>query len=225
MPVDLTRLQPGEPQHERHQPASASADWRRLLGSKAGQGSGQSVEGSREGLRAWFKKKRFIIPLVLVAIIGISVAACGGSDDEKSENADEPAGVGSGENEVFALGQAAHTGDFDVTLNTVQDPFVPTNEFETPPAGQRFVAVELTLTNTSDERLPLSTLLGFELKDSQDRPWDITLAGLDLPQLDGEVPAGDSRKGWAVFAVAEDAADLTLRVKGSLTAAGSVFQL
>jgi hypothetical protein len=126
---------------------------------------------------------------------------------------------------VFAVGDTAHTGDFDVTLHTVEDPFVPTNEFETPAAGQRLVAVEMTFANTSDENLPLSTLLGFEVKDSENRAWNITIAGTDLPQIDGDVPPGEARRGWAVFAVAEDATDLKLRVKGNVTATGSVFQL
>lgn len=204
---------------------------------KEAKAQAKAQQAHAKSLRPWYKKKRFMIPLVLLVIIVIATAASGGGDDDKKsdnagasddgggDNADASDDGGSTEQEIFAVGDTSTTGDFEVTLHTVQDPFVPTNEFETPPDGQRFVAVEMTFTNTTDDNVPLSTLLGFELKDSENRPWDITIAGIDLPQLDGDVAANDSRRGWAVFAVAEDATGLTLRVKGSLTANGSLYQL
>ena len=70
-----------------------------------------------------------------------------------------------------------------------------------------------------------SSLLDAEVTDSMNRPWDIGFAGFDLPQIDGDVPPGGARRGWMVFEVAEDSTELILRIKGSLTATGSLFAL
>lgn len=74
---DLTHLRPHR-----------NARRRPTHGPEAGQGSGEGVEGSRKALRPWFKKKRFAIPLALVAVIGISIAAGGGGDDKKTDKND-----------------------------------------------------------------------------------------------------------------------------------------
>ena len=110
-------------------------------------------------------------------------------------------------------------------MNEVRDPFESNNQFETPDAGERYVAVELTVTNTSDEPQIVSTLASMELVDSESRRWDVAFAGVDLPRIDGEVPAKETRRGWVVFGVSEDGSGLTLRVKGNFTATGSVFAL
>lgn len=169
---------------------------------------------------------------VVLSIVGLAIVADAFDDLDDATNGsrgnpDEPA-VSSGddgEQDVFAVGQTAHTGDFDVTLHTVTDPFTPASQFERPQANNRFVAVEVEVTNTSDENQVMSTLAGAELTDSQNRGWNIAIAGTDLPQLDGQVPPGDARRGWVVFEVAQDATDLRLRIKGNLTATGSLFDL
>ena len=166
----------------------------------------------------------------LIALIAV-IAALGGCDNDKSTTGPASGGTGSASDSpapgerTYSVGQTAHTGDFDVTLNTVEDPYVPTNQFEAPPEGQRLVALELTLRNTSTREQTMSTLLDAELQDSKSRPWDIALAGFDRPQLDGEVAAGESRRGWIIFDVSNDATELRLRLKGNPTATSSVFVL
>ena len=188
-----------------------------------------------------------VVLVGLIAVGGIIGAIAGGGDDDDDDTADRTEAVaGATESngqpgdtsppattadsddgpEVYAIGETAHTGEFDVTVHGKQDPYVSSNEFDTPPDGQRFVAVEATVTNTSDEPTGISTLVGTELLDQLDRPWSIALAGLDLPQLDAiTVAPGEARRGWVVFAVPPDATDLRIRIKGNLTANGSVFQL
>ncbi len=161
-----------------------------------------------------------IATLVLVGliIVGIVIAVAGGGSSKKATTSAPAA-----DQKTYTVGQTAHTGDFDVTLNTVENPYKPTNQFETAPAGQHFVALELTVKNTSTEKKPMSTLLGTELFDSQSRPWRVALAGTGRPQLDGDVAVGEARRGWVTFGVGDDASGLRLRLKGNLTATGSVF--
>lgn len=187
-----------------------------------------AAKARAKAMRPWFKKKRFILPLALVVIIVLAVSAGGGGtkeEDDSSSSADRPATSSTGSQDVYQVGQVAHTGDFDVTVHAVEDPLVPTNEFESASAGNRLVAVEVEVTNTGDERQTISTLMGAELIDSQNRPWNITIAATDRPQLDGEVVPGASRRGWIAFEVANDSEDLKIRIKGNLTAQGSLFDL
>ena len=137
----------------------------------------------------------------------------------------EPAEDTGGGQDVYAVGETATSSDLGVTLVTVQDPYESGNEFDVPQPGNRFVAAEVELTNDTDEPITWSSIMGAELTDSLNRPWTVGFAGLDLPQLDGDVPAGGARRGWVVFEVPQDATGLQLRIKGSFTATGSLFAL
>lgn len=138
---------------------------------------------------------------------------------------DEPSEDTRGSQDVYAVGDTATSSDLDVTLLAVQDPYVSPNEFDTPQPGNRFVATEVELTNDTSEPIAWSSWSGAELTDDLNRPWTVALAGIDLPQLDGDVPAGGARRGWVVFEVPQDATGLQLRIKGSLTSTGSLFAL
>lgn len=203
------------------------------MSAREAKAEARAARARAKALRPWYRKKRWWLLGVVVVIVAASIAASGGDDDDAPATresggveADVPGGGRSaGGQDVYAIGQTARTGDFDVTLHTVEDPYVPSNPFDRPGDGNRFVAVELTATNTSDVQKPLSTMLGAEVTDSLSRPWDVAFAGFDLPQLDGMVPAGESRRGWIVFEVPNDATGLRLRIKGNLTATGSLFAL
>ncbi len=106
----------------------------------------------------------------------------------------------------------------------VQDP-LPPGEFDPVVPNERYVAVEVSLRNTSDEPLPLSTIFGTELTDSLGRPGTLAFVRPDLPRLDGQVEAQGVRQAFVVFSMPVDAVGLELRVRGSLTANGAVFTL
>ena len=78
----------------------------------------------------------------------------------------------------------------------------------------------------SDDIESFSTLLFAELIDSQDQSWNISLFGLgDRPGLDVEIPTGESRRGWIAFEAPESSTGFRLRLMGSITAEGAVFNL
>ncbi len=191
------------------------------------QRAARKAERARaKAMRPWYRKKRWWILGGLGVIIVVAVVAGAGGDDGETTTDEPSAGETEGGQDVYAIGETAHTGDFDVVVHTVEDPFTPANEFEVPEEGHRFVGVEATVTNTSGEPLPFSTLAGVELFDQLDRPWTVALAGTDRPQLDAPtVTPGEARRGWVVFSVPPDATELRLRVKGNLTAGGSLFDL
>jgi len=182
--------------------------------------------GARQGRAgSWLGGVAIALSIVGVAIVANAFDDLDDATSSSRRNPDDAAQQSEGGQDVYTVGQTAHTGDFDVTLHQVTDPYSSSNPLERPQPNQRFVAVELEVANTGDAAQTLSTLLGTELTDSQNRPWDIALAGTDLPHLDGNVAPGEARRGWVVFDVAQDATGLRLRIKGNLTATGSLFQL
>lgn len=175
---------------------------------------------------------KVIIPIVVclglgfLLLVGGLIAASGGDDDgDEAGPTAGPASESSPDEEVHAVGDTGMSGDFEITVNTVEDPWTPDNEFETPPTGQRFIGVEMTLVNTGDSTTTFSTLIGVEVVDSEGRAWNVALTTSAEPQIDGAVPAGATRRGWVYLAVGEDASGLEMRVKGNITATGTLFRI
>ena len=103
------------------------------------------------------------------------------------------------------------TGDLEVTVNGATDPYPSTSQYFEPDAGNRWVAVDLTVKNNGSEKVTFSTLVLMELKDSESKVWGVSLAGAasdpNHPQLDGDIVAGDSRRGTVVFELPESVMD------------------
>jgi hypothetical protein len=182
-----------------------------------------------KALRPWYRKKRFMIPLVLLVIVVVAMAA-GGGGDEDDGGSDSPSTAADGGDsrqgdELLAVGGTGTTSGFEVTLLTVEHPF-QVGEFEPgPDSGRRLIGVELSIRNTTDERKTMSSLLGLEISDDTGQRFDITIRGVDRPQIDGEAAPGETIRGWAVFEVPDTSTGLELEVRGSLTASGIRFDL
>ena len=150
--------------------------------------------------------------------VALSTVAAATTPNDEALTATPPLGP--------CLGGTDDTGGLDVTLDSFEDPVSQTDGLIDPDAGNRFVAAELTLTNTSDETQTFSTLLLVELIDSMDRSWDVSIFGVsDRPSIDGDIPAGESRRGWVGFEVPADASGFRLHVKGNITADGTTFTI
>ncbi len=169
-------------------------------------------------MRPWYKKKRFIIPLVLVALIVIIAAASGGDDAEKvgtvgdvprSEGPDTtaaPAGQSAGS--TFRVGEVVRKGSLEATVLS-SAPFQSTNQFIRPAAGRQFYAVELQVKNTGTRPAQLSTLLQFKLRDSTNAQYDVaTTLGKEPRFPEGELSAGTTNRGFVTFEIPTGATGL-----------------
>ena len=166
------------------------------------------------------KKRRWPWVVLALVVVMVVVSAVNGTKDDATSSDD-----GRFSGTPLVMGGTGSTSGLDVTMIQAVDPWTSTNQFESPEAGHRFVAVELNIVNTTGEPQTFSTMLGLEIVDSLGRRWDPAFAGFDLPQLDGEMAAGTNIRGWQVFEVGADATGLQLDVKGSLTASGIRFIL
>lgn len=181
--------------------------------------------------------KKLLIPLIaclgLAFVLVIGVAALGGdsddedagSNDDSGETTDAPSETSDAGEDVYSVGQTGKSSDLEITVLSVEDPYISENQFIEPEAGRRFVGVEMELTNTGDDTVSFSSLLSIEVSDKSGGAWDVTFVDSSQPDIGGDIPAGSTRNGWVYLSVGEDATDLLMRVKGSITATGSLFNL
>jgi hypothetical protein len=122
---------------------------------------------------------------------------------------------------VPGVGSTAVTGSFEVTLLTVEDP-VAGNQLFPPEEGNRFIGVELEMRNTSAEVQAFSSLLSVEVVDAEGQTWSPSLFAVsDRSTLDGDIPAGESRRGWIGFEVPVVSTGLRLFVAGDVFGGGT----
>jgi Domain of unknown function (DUF4352) len=150
-----------------------------------------------------------IIVVVLVAsIIGGAVIIANGS---KNNVANNPPGSTPGVTATTAPGQTPpasngggpysvgatvnYNNDWQITINGVSSYQGDPNQFDpTPEPGHTFLVLEGTFKNLQSSSQPLSTLVEFELRDSQGNKYDEGfLPSLNLP--DGTIVAGGPAHG------------------------------
>lgn len=113
-----------------------------------------------------------------------------------------------------ALGDRTVSGDVQLVVQAVVDPFEGEDAVVTPLAGGRWVAVDVEVANLSSAPVALSSRQQFELRDPTDRRFGIAETAEDLPLLDGPLTPGEVRPATLVFEVPEAAGDLRLTFDG-----------
>ena len=174
--------------------------------------------------------------LLLAVIVGVvAVVALAASADDNEATLVEP---GNGQQESgdsgngqegngtspaadrFAVGDMVELGDWQVTVNSVVDPWVSPEEFDVAATG-RYVAVDVTVVNNSDGPETVSSLLCFELRDADGRSANSTfvLGGGSAP--DGEIDPGGRLTGTLYYDVPAESTGLELRFQCDLFSRGS----
>jgi len=115
---------------------------------------------------------------------------------------------------VRALGDRTPVGGAVVTLRAVVDPFEGTDLVVTAPAGRRWVAADIEVTNLSTEVRVMDGDRQFTVRDVTDRRFEVVVTAEVLPPLDGPLAPGATRRGTLVFEVPEAARDLRLAFSG-----------
>lgn len=111
---------------------------------------------------------------------------------------------------VFRVGETVQMEQWRIKVHRLVDPLKPTNPLRTPQAGQRWVRVDVEMTNISAQTQTVAALLQFELQDDRHRSYDVAVTGEQGPDLDGHAPPGKTRRGVIDFEVATDSSGLTL---------------
>ena len=156
----------------------------------------------------------------LVAVVGVVVAILSSGNDEAPAPSATPAPPTS----LYAVGQTARTGDFDVTVHAFSDPHGP-GQFLLPNAGFHYVSVDAEVANRSPAPQSFSSLLAFRLVDAGDRRFDAAFGEAAPPAPDGAIPAGEATRGLTLFEVPDGAVGLRLSVQGTPTTPEVFFSL
>lgn len=164
--------------------------------------------------------------LAIAAVAGALVLATASTSENEATRVDgagaDDAGQGGAQPEVFAIGDLVQLGDWQVRVHGVTDPVQSTNSILAPAPGNRWVAVDVEVTNTGTSPQTVSSLLCFEVADDQNRSYNLTLtADPGAASPDGEVAAGAGRRGTVTYEVPADAAGLRLTFKCDLFSTGS----
>jgi len=166
-----------------------------------------------------------LVVLALVAILvasGESNTATKVEPDDSNSVSDEAEDSASS-SEVFRIGDLVELGEWQIRVHSVTDPLNSSNEFITPSTGNRWVAVEVEVTNKATESATMSTLMCLELQDASNQNFSIALTAEDFPELDGEVAPNSARRGTVVFEVPQSAGGLVLKFNCDLFSSGQAF--
>jgi len=202
---------------------------------RAARADSKAEKAREKAMRPWFKKKRFIIPLVLVVIIIIAAIAGGGGDDatkvgtagdvprsEGSPTTASAAGAGQSAGSTFKVGEVVRKGSLDATVLS-SAPFTSTNQFAKPAAGKQFYAVELSLKNTGTKPATLSSLLQFKLRDSSNAQYDVAFTVGKEPKFpEGELTGGTTNRGFVTFEIPTGATGLQFVFDANIFGGGRI---
>ena len=122
----------------------------------------------------------------------------GGSDDDFSFD-ETPAPPETGD-----VGEAVENGAYELTVHEVTDPLAPGDEFFGPEEGNRWIVVEVSITNLSDEPQDYGTY-DFKLKDADNFEYTTGFVDVERELSSGSLAAGDTVRGQVGFEEPEGA--------------------
>lgn len=93
---------------------------------------------------------------------------------------------------------------YKVSVNKVTYKASDSSEFVKATEGKELVYLDLTIENLSDEEMAISSMMSFELKDSDGRKQDYKLVTDLNGQLDGKVLQGEKMSGEIVYEVEKE---------------------
>jgi hypothetical protein len=171
----------------------------------------KAAKARAKAMRPWYKKKRFMIPLVLLVLIVFMTAADTDSDipeatSSNNSQAQQSSGDESSDESMvesnLSVGDSVTMGSLTHTLESVR--WDQGQEFLAPDAGTRWLVADIKLNNEGDDSAAISTMLMWNLLDSDSRSSDMALGASTKGSLDGELGSNRTLRGEIGFVVSED---------------------
>lgn len=170
--------------------------------------------------------RKVLVVLFCITVLAFFTLACDGAEEATkvgtADEATETASEGSGETAAttYAVGDVVAIGDWQVTVNSVRR--VPADDFNTPDEGNIYIAVDMTVENTSAEAGAFSSLMQLTLKDAEGYSYDQEIF-LDLQGIaEGEMAPGEKSRGEVGYQVPEAATGLMLNYDAELLGSGKI---
>jgi hypothetical protein len=90
------------------------------LTPKEANAEAKAAKAKAKAMRPWFKKKRIILPLALVVIVGISMASGGGSSDTGSSTSSGSTEEATQEEAMAKIGDTVVDGDWSYVVSNLK---------------------------------------------------------------------------------------------------------
>ncbi|MGH8939412.1 MAG: DUF4352 domain-containing protein, partial [Actinomycetes bacterium] len=197
-----------------HQAAPPQAPGQAPQDYKNAKAEAKAAKAYAKAQRPWFKKKRFVLPLAIIAIIAVvSVSNAGGGSDTASTadasskgasvpNDESQQDESNGDASMAGIGDKVRDGKFEFTVVSIKPgpKQIGGSDFGVKAQG-RFVLVNITVKNIGDEPQSLfgdnQYLFIGDKKYSADSEAAIYLD--DSKSLYEEINPGNALKGVVVF--------------------------
>lgn len=127
-----------------------------------------------------------------------------GSGDSDSGDGEDGTGDGDGDaaEGPFAVGDTVAMGDLEHVLHGAR--WSEGDEFFGPEEGERWLVLDVELTNTGDSSEAISSMIMWTFVDAENRSRDLEITGDEQGSLDGELGAGRSMRGEIAYSLPAD---------------------
>ena len=178
------------------------------LTPKEANAEAKAAKAKAKAMRPWFKKKRIILPLALVVIVGISMASGGGSSDTGSSTSSGSTEETTQEEAMAKIGDTVVDGDWSYVVSNLKCGVkqVGSSLLGAEAQGQ-FCIVSISATNNGTKA---DYFLGsdhkiYDVNGSEYESDSSAWIYLKDNMLVDEVNPGNTAKGQLVFDVPETA--------------------
>jgi hypothetical protein len=127
---------------------------------------------------------------------------------------------------LHAVGATVRTGDFDVSVDGIQEPYTTEPLPVALAPGERLLVVEVSMRNIHDDRdLQVSSITQFELTDAKGVAAErVVIPGLET--IDGAITRSETRHGAIAYRVRDPfVRPYTMKVMGAVGAGGVRFEI
>jgi hypothetical protein len=126
------------------------------------------------------------------------------------------------QNQHFKVGDQVKVGStYLVTINSFKV-VTSQNQFEQPKAGNKYIAIDLTVKNTSSAEQIFSSLINCSFRDASGQQYTETFVdGYTAP--DGKIESGAQIKGQLIYEVPSGTSGFTFAFVADITSSGQVI--
>ena len=166
-----------------------------------------------------------VVGLLLCGIIGVAASRTSGSNTGTLTSGTTPGATAQAtapttSQQHFKVGDTVTVGSWKVVVNSFA---VKTGSAYETPQKDAFVAVNISLTNTSSQEQNLSSLLSFKFKGADGTEYTETFVSTASPSPNGKVESGGTSKGDLVYDVPSDQKTFTLAFSPEVFSGGQTI--
>lgn len=158
--------------------------------------------------------------LVVTAVVGGLVATTASGETNTASKVDGGSDAPAA-GQQFTVGDVVKLGDWQTTVHAVTDPYTSSNQFLQAKPGNRLLTVDTEVRNQSSKPATVSSIMCFELQDSQNKSYNLTITDESTAGLDGELAPGAAKRGTLAYEVPAASTGLRLQFKCDLLSSGS----